>query len=271
MGKVQLKYRTFDDVLDEVSMDFTTYAIEGMIDPANLIKVVQKVNYELGLRIHSSKDAMVRVCNSNGKLPDDFYKLNYAFLCGKYKITQPVIQGRQTEDVLLGSCTKCGEIDPDCVCEKTFTTECGDHYQVVHKVAYETRYYEEFNRMNLSSKKYQDGEIKNGFLYTNVDTATVYINYEGALEDEHGNLLVLDNPLVNEFYEYALKVRLLENLYIAGEDVERKLMYMKEELRKARNNAISMVNTPDFKELKDLWELNRKIQYHRYFDMFRSR
>ena len=43
------KYRTFDQLLNDVTIDFSTYAIEGMIEPQQLIKVATRVNYDLGL------------------------------------------------------------------------------------------------------------------------------------------------------------------------------------------------------------------------------
>ena len=38
---VSHKYRTFDQLLEDVSIDFSSYALEGMIDPAQLIKVAK--------------------------------------------------------------------------------------------------------------------------------------------------------------------------------------------------------------------------------------
>ena len=91
-----------------------------------------------------------------------------------------------------------------------------------------------------------------------------------SLEDDKGNLLVLDHPLVNEFYEYALKSRILENLFINGEEVGQKIQLIEPRLRAARNNALSLVNTPDFNEMYTLWRTNRKAMYGRYYDMFKS-
>jgi hypothetical protein len=76
--------------------------------------------------------------------------------------------------------------------------------------------------------------------------------------------------MINEYYEYAIKQRILENMYINGEDVVQKLSLIEQRLRGARNNALSIVNTPDFAEMKKLWEVNRKAQYHKYVDMFKS-
>jgi hypothetical protein len=81
---------------------------------------------------------------------------------------------------------------------------------------------------------------------------------------------VLDNPTVNEYYEYALKQRILENLYMNGEDVVQKLNLIEQRYRAARNNALSLVNTPNFLEMRKMHEMNRKAMYGLYYDMFRS-
>ena len=281
----ELQYKTFDQLLNEVYADFTTYSIEGMIEPGQLIKVAQRVNYDLGLRIHGTKEKVIEISNRKAKLPDDFYVLNYAMLCGKYTVSSPVMSGRQTENVILDSacCSKCGEPDPDCTCEKTYTVECNTgekvFVQVVEKRAYETRTYETFDKIHIATSTGRGdalddsgkaGYIKNGFIYTNIDEGNVFISYQGALEDDEGNLLVLDHPMINEYYEYAIKQRLLENLYINGEDVSQKMQLIEQRLRSARNNALSIVNTPDFSEMYKLWQTNRKAQYSKYYDMFKS-
>jgi hypothetical protein len=87
--------------------------------------------------------------------------------------------------------------------------------------------------------------------------------------DEHGNVLVPDHEILNEFYEYALKERIYEDLFLNGEDVGQKLQYVQGKLRMARNNAMSLVNTPNFEEMRKVYETNRKAMYSRYYDMFK--
>ena len=41
-------------------------------------------------------------------------------------------------------------------------------------------------------------------------------------------------------------------------------------LRAARNNALGFVNTPDFAEMRKVWTMNRRAQYHNYYNMFLS-
>jgi hypothetical protein len=300
----ELRYRTFDDLMNEVGTDFVMYNNENLIEPAQLIKVAQKVNYDLGLRIHGTKEVVLEVEKGKAKLPNDFYVLNYAFLCGEETITRVVPSGRQTENVIVNDCHKCGAPHGQCGCECTYAVECrtGEKIfvQVVEKKKFETRTYSSIERIGISpSSGKQDAlddrgrsaYIKNGFIYINFgetyqDVATytdhpaqgvvrslsrkVYISYEGALEDDDGNLLVLDHPMINEYYEYAVKQRILENLYINGEDVAQKLQLIEQRLRPARNYALTIVNTPNFAEMYTLWRTNRKAMYSRYYDMFKS-
>ena len=115
------------------------------------------------------------------------------------------------------------------------------------------------------------GYIKEGWLYTSFETGQVYINYQGMLEDDDGNILVLDHDGINEYYEYALKQRIVENLIMNDEKVSpTKLQLIEQRYRTARNFAMSVVNTPNFNELKKTFKMNRKAMYSKYYDMFRS-
>ena len=54
------------------------------------------------------------------------------------------------------------------------------------------------------------------------------------------------------------------------ENVSAKLQLVQQKLRIARNYAKSYVNTPNFAEMKQLWQANRKAQYGKYYDQFKS-
>ena len=81
-----LKYRTFDQLFEDVTVDFATYALENMIEPQQLIKVAKRVTYDLGLRVNMTKEVLLEVCNGKVKLPDDFFTFNFAFVCGDYTV-----------------------------------------------------------------------------------------------------------------------------------------------------------------------------------------
>jgi len=283
--KTELKYKSFMQLLAEVSIDFTMYNTENLIDPAQLIKVAQRVTYDLGMRIHGTKETILEICHGKSKLPDDFYVLNYGFICGRYTVIEPRMMGRHTEDIILNpsSCKACGSLDLTCACEKTYSVECktGEniHVQVVEKRVNDVRVYDQFEKIMIANSTGRadaldnvgaNGYIKNGYIYTNIEDAKLFISYQGNLEDEQGNLLVLDHPQINEYYEYAIKQRVLENLYMNGEDVSQKLQLVEGRYKVARNYALSIVNTPNFSEMRELWEMNRRAMYAKYYDMFKG-
>jgi hypothetical protein len=323
-----LRYKTFDQLLEEVMVDFQTLSLENMIEPQALIKIAKKINYDLGLRINQQKEIILEIEHGKAKLPDDFYTFNYALVCGEYQIQVgyniggtniqevPYSEVPATTDVCAAptvNCSVCnahpcnntaacqgherppqnylpGQYDPNspfgdtCIRPRVFMNCKGDQYELIQIVGTgETRTYTSLHPLKMKTSQniececpnlYWDvpneGWLKHGFLYTTFQTGKVYLNYQGSLEDDEGNLLVPDHDLLNEYYEYALKQRLLENLLMNGEDVSQRLQLIEQRLRVARNAALSLVNTPNFAEMKKLWWSNRKAMYSKYYDMFKS-
>ena len=316
-----VKYRTFDQLLSDVQVDFQNLSLQNMIEPQQLLKVAKRVNYDLGLRIMMTKEIILDVCKGRVKLPDDFYTLNYVLACEDYTMHQVMPQGTQIEErpfipeyhqtpAVISSCTdgtvnsqSCGVPCNTCTCQ-TNPSNCpvlpegqsycvkpkieltckGDTYELVQVVKSQQINYRnlfplqmltndqsiECGCPNLYIKSKNQGWIKDGFLFTNLEDHKVYISYQGALEDDQGNLLVMDHPNINEYYEYAVKQRILENLLMNDENVTSKLNLVEARLRTARYQAKSIVNTPNFHEMKELWEANRKAQYAKYYDPFKS-
>lgn len=288
---VSHKYKTFDQLLSEVSIDFSNYELEGMIEPQQLIKVAARVNYDLGLRIQTSKQTIIDIEHNKGKLPWNFYALNYAFICDQYTISMEMPSGTHIDTTntvpyvpdpgFTGPCEdpKCNDV---CVIKP-----CDNNpgYRVIQRINNSSQYrtYTTFKQLRIQNtstavcdcpnvviQSPHIAEVKNGFLITNFTTGKVYISYQSTMEDDDGNLLVLDHPYCNEYYEYALKQRILENMVFAGENVANQLNLIETRIRAARNNALSFVNTPDFEEMRKMWEVNRKAQYHNYYNMFKS-
>ena len=320
-----LKYRTFDQLLEDVTVDFSSLALENMIEPQQLIKLAKKLNYDLGLRINQQKEIILDVTHGKVKLPDDFYTFNFAYICGSFKTSVGydgfaggtnmqevrITDGRIPEtysDFPAAVPDQCNTSKPTCCCDdkgnvgtclvhnpqqpygneltkpRVFMNCKGESYELIQVInSSETRTYTELHPLrmkasqniechcpNLYYNTVDEGWIKHGFLFTNFQTGKVYLNYQGQMEDDEGNLLVPDHDLLNEYYEYALKSRILENLYLNGEDVSQRMQLVEQRLKAARNNAKSVVNTPNFAELKQIWASNRKAQYGKYYNMFMS-
>lgn len=323
-----LRYRTFDQLLEDVTVDLNTFALENMIEPQQLIKLTKKINYDLGLRINQTKEVILEVCHGKVKLPDDFYTFNFALICGEYTVNTgyniggtniqevPYVEVPSNVNVCAPptvNCSVCNShpcnqtagcdlnfpiVDPiptqydplnpygdTCIPPRVFMNCKGDKYELIQVVGGtgETRTYTstiplrmkanqniECDCPNLYWNTPNEGWIQGGFLFTTLDTCKIYLNYQGQMEDDQGNLLVPDHDLLNEYYEYALKSRIFENLYLNGEDVAQRMQLVEQRLRTARNNALSVVNTPNFRELEEVWWTNRKAMYGKYYSMFES-
>ena len=325
-----LKYRTFDQLLEDVTIDLNSFALENMIEPQQLIKLAKKLNYDLGLRLNQTKEIILDVCHGKVKLPDDFYTFNFAFICGKYEehlgydgwgsgtniqeVSYNEVPANVDQCALpTVNCRTCNSnpcnhtaacdlnhpiVDPaavtydplspygnTCIAPRVFMNCKGEKWELIQVLnTGVTRRYTamvplrmkasqgiECDCPNLYYNTHNEGWLKGGFLFTTFDTGKVYLNYQGQMEDDQGQLLVPDHDLLNEYYEYAFKQRILENLYLNGEDVAQRMQLVEQRVKAARNNALSLVNTPNFKEMYDLWWTNRRAQYSKYYDMFNSR
>ena len=317
-----LKYRTFDQLIEDVSVDMTGLALENKIEPQQLIKMARKVNYDLGLRINQTKEVILDVCHGRVRLPDDFDTFNLAYICGSFRRTLGYnIGGTNIQEVPYAeipadvnqctpptiNCVSCnsnpcqatsaaclpsnvdlnksvGVYGDTCIAPRVFTNCKGDQFEIIQIIGGGETYVStsllplrmrssiriESGCPNLHVVSSNEGWIRDGFLFTSFDTGKVYLNYQGEMEDADGNLMVPDHPLLNEYYEYAIKSRILENLYINGEDVAQRMSLVEQKLKPARNNALSVVNMPNFKELHGIHRANRKAMYAKYYDMFKS-
>jgi hypothetical protein len=302
-------------LLEDVTIDLHTFALENMIEPQQLIKLVRKVNYQLGLRINQTKEVILDVCHHKVKLPDDFYTFNFALICGDFKEVvgyDGYAGGTNMQELLYtdwpNNVTECGCPQDNTCClngkegicithnpnapygdtniqpRRIFLNCKNEAYELVQVINPSvTRIFRflrplrmkasqeiECDCPNLYYNTADQGWIKDGFLNTTFESGKVYLNYQGELTDDNGNLMVPDHELLNDYYEYALKSRIFENLFLNGEDVAQRMQIVEQRLREARNNAISLVNTPNFREMEKLWWTNRKAMYGKYYYMFMS-
>ncbi len=316
-----LKYRTFDQLLEDVSVDMTGLALENKIEPQQLIKMARKINYDLGLRINQTKEVILEVCHGKVKLPDDFETFNLAYICGDFvKSVGYNIGGTNIQEVPYTetpadvnqctpptvNCSQCnanpcngtagclpanvdlnksvGVYGDTCIKPRVFTNCKGDDYEIIQIIGTGESYVSrnllplrmrsskniECECPNLYVVSANEGWIRDGFLFTSFDNGKVYLNYQGEMLDSEGRLMVPDHPMINEYYEYAMKSRILENLYINGEDVAQRMQLVEQRLKPARNYAFTNVNPPTFKKLKGIIGANRTAMYAKYYDMFKS-
>lgn len=276
MSDYNLKYRTLDQLMASVETDLSTFADQGLINRGSVIKVVRRVNEDLGLKINRLAETVIHIKDHKSDLPIDFYKLDSAYICGKplYAHAPSEIFGTVTiehEEVIpckstvhnacINSCggqfwvtqlykekiVRYGELAPVRVTQrsrKSCTDNCGN--------------------INLDHCEYEI-DLEEGQLVTGLREGNLYMCYMADMSDEAGNLTILDHPLVQDYYEYAVKKHLLETWMLNNDaDVAQKLGYIKNELNEARRRALLFVNTVEYSQIQKVFEENRKRFYARY-------
>ncbi len=320
-----IAYKTFDELMADVTTDLRSYSLSGLIDPQELIRVVRMVTKDLGLRIYKTKEVALELHNGKVRLPEDYYTFNFALLADSGSklivppqgvsttvVPYPQVQAYQdapppaencktycgtSEQQPCGQCEQCTPtlvISPGHTPLKLFGNPCqaprvfldckGDAMELVQIVNAQVHRWKRLIRLYLIDSpgipescpnRYAYGcdkiWVKDRFLHSDLECGTIYLNYEGVLEDEEGNLLVVDVPKLTEYYEYAVKVRIFENLYLNGEDVQQRLQFLENKLLVVKDEARKIVKTPNFSELHEMWKLNRRAFNSRYVDMFAYR
>jgi len=374
------KWRTLDDILNSISSDMRNYYSEGTIETAELIKIIHKCNYELGLQIHKTKETILEVEHFRTKLPADFHFLNFANVCYEtYSVTPSFGNGLVSQEIVtpipplpgpvLSTCpcwtvvslgaqtnvTHCdgtiesidfpantdGSAKTTTICATlispksglSFTTDhmcwqdldgtfdcsgpattpcntcaapvinsclavdadpwkqnkvyaiCNDTVQIeiVQENRFEVRRYRHIEPLYIQPSRDASAfssydafklhgntaMLRDGFLQTGKECATVYINYQGIMEDDDGNLLVLDHPMINLWYESEIEHRILRNLYINGEpDIERRLAFLDKERKEHKFEAMRIAFTPDYRIFKQTMEIAREQEYTKHFKPF---
>ena len=285
-----LKYRSFDSLLEDVKIDLRNLSADTSIDPGQLIKVARRCNYDLGLRIQRTREKVLEICKGKARLPEDFQVMNFALICGTYVVIEIPPQGTNVQQVVPGyrpwieenTCSDINGTSPETTC----MTQCNQDYKLVQMVNTVRREFTTFSPITFRSSQFLDVDcpnacsprwqnkdeayIKDGWVYTNFDDGNIYIQYQADMVDDDGNLIVPDHPMLNEYYEYSLKKRIVENLLMENVNVATQYQIIATELRTARNAAFSIVNTPNFSEMMKVWTMNRKAMYSKYYNMFKS-
>ena len=103
----------------------------------------------------------------------------------------------------------------------------------------------------------------------NFECGEIYISYVSDMEDGEGNLLVLDHELVNDYYEFAIKEKILHDLWINGEETYDKYKNINQvHLPKARQEAHRLVYTPEYKTIKEYDTRMLQKYYNEFYKMF---
>lgn len=278
-----LSFLTLDQLMSSIESDLSVYADNGMINRGSVIKIVKRVNEDLGLKINKEKQCVVDICNYKGTLPDDFYKLQTAYIvsdCDTTHYHDPrEILGTVTRDHSFATEEVPIEVTRN---GNACLNQCGGCYWVTQLYKEKFVRYKTISPIRVTQRSYSsctndcsnlrmgsaefELDIENGEVVTGMKDGNLYLNYLSQMIDEDNNILVLDHPMVRPYYEYAVKKHLMETWMINNDaDVSQKLMYYKQELMQARIEAITFVSIFEPSEIRGIFQANRRRFYNRYF------
>lgn len=277
-----LRYKTYEELIASVYSDLELYADNNLLDSRKYIKTAKWCNATLGLKINPIVETVLCIKNFKAEMPLNLKQAYSAFMVfeqpqGLLSSTHGTSVRQYTKEQLLnkgitpteGSCrlSACGE--------QFFVTQTFEQKELVFDkvvpVYLSQSALSKFSKNSPSRLFNKQREFiidfKEEEIITNIESGTLYLSYLSELVDEEGNLLILDHDLVQFFYEWSIKEKILENLYYNSEaDVKLKLDDAREKAALERNKAVSLVLKPEYREManyrrkqeQDFYNLNIK-------------
>lgn len=285
-----LRYKTFDQMMASAESDIDKFVDEGYLNRALYIKEVRKVNADLGLKINTERQTVLDVKDYVALLPPDFLFLQLAMACHISYVRVPIVRGIQTEmhseEINFEGES---EIPTSCFLDSCDFGNCGGPCEkcmwVTQKIGVKVYTYTDLkelqltksshskcadNCLNLFMKSPHQIKIEDDHATFSFREGKVYINYLADMIDEDNNIMVFDHPLVNDYYEYTVKAKFFENMYLNKEgDFGQAMQAMEVKRKEARTAAITFVNTPEYGDMQKMFMDNRNRfykKYVRYFD-----
>lgn len=272
------KYTTADEIFNRVSASLKSYSDSDLILFDEYYKIIDLCNARLGLRINPTKEVFIKVENGRVDLPIDFHLLELALLVSNQMevYNLPI----QKTEYLTSRCPTLNEqslIEADKCCN--FKLECGkvpvltceyEKRQIVFKQTFiaplTEKKYASNDCFNLNvSRGHILMEITNNQIFIDgVEDGYVYLQYTSNMKEEGNIPTCIDNEIILNYYEQAIKYEILQDLYINKRlEIAQALQLVERKLILAKNEAISLVSTPEFGELQQIGNFLRR-QYRKY-------
>ena len=272
------KYTTADEIFNRVSASLKSYSDSDLILFDEYYKIIDLCNARLGLRINPTKEVFIKVENGRIDLPIDFHLLELALLVSNQMevYNLPI----QKTEYLTSRCPTLNEqslIETDKCCN--FKLECGkvpvltceyEKRQIIFKQTFiaplTEKKYASNDCFNLNvSRGHILMEITNNQIFIDgIEEGYVYLQYTSNMKEEGNIPICIDNEIILNYYEQAIKYEILQDLYINKRlEIAQALQLVERKLILAKNEAISLVSTPEFGELQQIGNFLRR-QYRKY-------
>lgn len=284
MANSRFKYIKFEDVLNSVKSDLHLYDNNGMVLEDRLLKVIYYCNDKLGLKLNKSKQILLDVKNGKADLPFDFYKIEMMFATAVTKIPNhlQLIPGNKAEYTTcpLKDNSPLIRIDKmgckDICCNEMFIVR---QPQVFREIEVKT-----FIPLNMSKRCFNQCatysphsnlhsdysvDLEDNVIKTSFKEGQIFLCYIGTMEDEDGSPMIPFHPLLNGYYEWSLKKKIIEDIFMNSEaDVDKKLQYAIEQQKNAYLEAWQFTGYPEHRELESNQKRYESEFYNKWYKIF---
>jgi hypothetical protein len=276
------KYIPLSSLMASVKSDLNLYDDAGMIDEDRVIKVIAECNQKLGQKIYKSRECKLTVVNSKAEVPRDLFKINNisAFQIYNVQHSDPDFNSMQVEFTSekpkdISKIITYGKI----ACEDS----CNNCYWVTNNKKHIERetIYKRLVPLNYSSNIINKGcnkhninsqytvDLQDNIFRFNFESGDVYLDYLGDLITDDGEIEIPFHPMLNPYYEYSVKEKILEDIYLNSEaDILQKLQYISQKRLDAYGKAWSFVQTEDYKEWNKIQKKLREEHWNKWYKSY---
>lgn len=281
----KFKYISLDELLSSVRSDLHEYDNNSLILEDRLLKVIYRCNEKLGVKLNKSKQVLLEVKDGKADLPKDFFKIEMLFATCVTSIPPqlqliPGNKATYTECIpdntpmINVSKIACASVD-NC---------CTNLWLIRQPQIQREVYINTFIPLSMSKRcanyctSYYPGsrvrsdysiDLVDDVIKTSFKEGQIFLCYLGSLEDEDGKPLIPFHPLLNEYYEWSLKKKILEDIYMNSEaDVEKKLQYAKQALSDAYLEAWQFTGYPEHQEMERAYQKHSVDFYNKWFSIY---
>lgn len=261
------KYINADIVFERVAASLKTYVDRDMIIEEEYYKVIEKCNEILGLRLNPIKETIIILNNGVGNLPNDFLMLEAAVSFCKtsetysWQTKKEVLKGI-TPTLEMKETILCNDIQLVCgtipYLEITYETHTEKYDKLIITRLRETEKATD-DCVNLYSNSPYTISIDDDKIYSDSGLNKIYIRYTASMFKD-GLPICLDNAIIMEYYEKALKYEMLVDLLVNKKlEIVQLIQLVKQELVIAKADAINLISTPEYDELRNINKYLKKL------------
>jgi len=271
----EYKYIQANVIINEVKNTLSSYFDQGTLDESIMYPKIMWCLGKMGLKVYPQKSDVVQLNGKQGKLPLDFYKLNYAIGCGQFDTWEDTNGINQFTPHITEK--RIYEI-PICKSQMDYcTNECGETYEVIQSFEQlKFRYYDFFNVRVTSSNEYcsnacpnlisnesNEVAIRNGFVFTNFN-GSVHIDYLAKMETLDGDILLPDYPQITEWIKAVIIEECFRKLFYNGENAVAQRLSSAQQILTVRQ--LEFESFRRMNEFQDFYDVSRilKSRYSKY-------